>query len=759
MNFRTLKLRSKMLLSFLSTIFIVMLLTMWFSNRITRQALNQNLESSLTVISNIASKAISAGLEFQDNETIKNAVEAFTHEDLFSYIYVTDKDGREVFAYRKDGLPAISSNETLQNSEQEMFVKRPVESYGKKIGNITIGISLSERNRHLAKARWAILFAALGMILIFAVVTFVLSRNIANPITRLTSIAERLVTGDIDQEVEVNREDEIGQLACSFQQMIQALKHKTDVAGQIANGNLKVEMNDVTNEDVLGQAMLKMKQNLAELIQAILGMHEAQREGDHEYFIDAGKFSGVYRDVANGVNNSVRLHIDNLLMVLNILKAYAEGDFSREMKKMPGKLAILNEQVDQIKNNLQSLIAEILPLTKAAMAGKLDARGDIEKFKGGYREIVMGINKTLDAVISPLDEAGEVLHQMGQGNLRVDMQGNYQGDFDKIRQSLNDSLQKLNSLLSQVAVVVEQVTSGARQVTASSQAVSHGATEQASALEEITSSMMEIASQSKQNAENGAQANQLILVAQNAAESGNTQMEQMLAAMGDINSSSNEISKIIKVIDEIAFQTNLLALNAAVEAARAGVHGKGFAVVAEEVRNLAQRSAKAARETTALIESSVQKAEKGSKIAHQTASALDEIIRGIAKATDLVGEIASASKEQVTGIEQVNGGLRQIDQVTQSNAASAEQSASASEELSSQALSLRKMLNKFELRSQNAAGHFAGGQEEGRLDHGSGNGIFPITGTTGDLTDGDTDVWGEEVAGEYSSPSIQDDEF
>jgi methyl-accepting chemotaxis protein len=244
---------------------------------------------------------------------------------------------------------------------------------------------------------------------------------------------------------------------------------------------------------------------------------------------------------------------------------------------------------------------------------------------------------------------------------------------------------RINHVVVQLQEGSDQVASASQQVSAASQSLAEGATEQAASLEETSSSLEEMASMTKKNADNAAQANTLASQARKAADNGSQAMGRMNTAITDIQKSSNETAKIIKVIDEIAFQTNLLALNAAVEAARAGEAGKGFAVVAEEVRNLAMRSAEAAKNTSAMIEESVKNSKNGVDIAGEVGKALNEIVQGIGKTTDLVAEIAAATNEQAQGIDQVNTAVGQMDKVTQSNAANAEESASASEELNAQA--------------------------------------------------------------------------
>jgi len=288
------------------------------------------------------------------------------------------------------------------------------------------------------------------------------------------------------------------------------------------------------------------------------------------------------------------------------------------------------------------------------------------------------------------------MKKLSEGDLDFDVIPH--SEQDEIRGALKSLGADMNDIMSQVQMAGDQIASGSSEVSDSSQSLSQGATESASSLEEISASMQELSTQTRQSAEGATQASQLAEQAKVAADHGNTSMQEMIGAMGDISSSGQDIAKIIKVIDEIAFQTNLLALNAAVEAARAGQHGKGFAVVAEEVRNLAARSAKAASETAELIEGSVKKAENGVTIADRTAAGFTEIVDSIVKVTDLVSEIAASSNEQAQGIQQVTVGLSQIDQVTQQNTASAEEGAAAAEELSSQADQLRQMLSRFVLK-------------------------------------------------------------
>ena len=323
---------------------------------------------------------------------------------------------------------------------------------------------------------------------------------------------------------------------------------------------------------------------------------------------------------------------------------------------------------------------------------------DTQQLQALYEKIADYLRTGVGAIQGYINEISAVLSEVAGGNLQVEITSEYKGDFAALKESLNDIVRSLGDTLSEINTAALQVAMGARQVSDGNQAVSQGATEQASAIEELTATITQIEAQTKNNAGNADKAKTLSAHVRDNAAEGNEQMQAMKKAMEDINESSGSISKIIKVIDDIAFQTNILALNAAVEAARAGIHGKGFAVVAEEVRNLAARSADAAKETTELIEGSIKKAEAGTLITNKTADALGNIVSSVQETVALVEGIASASKEQAIGISQVNNGIEQLLAVVQNNSATAEEGAAASEEMSSQAELLKEMVERFKLK-------------------------------------------------------------
>ena len=385
------------------------------------------------------------------------------------------------------------------------------------------------------------------------------------------------------------------------------------------------------------------------------------------------------------------------------LAATIDGEVRQAFKDIEKARVVADKQaryqsaeVDKLVVNLERLSAGELYCDMQAAEPDEDTRGLYDL----YGRISDNMHLTVNTLKTYIAEIAETLGAMSEGDLTVSIDSEFRGDFVELKQSINGIAQSLSDVMAEINIASEQVAAGTSQVSEGSQAISQGATEQAGSVEELSATITEIAEQTKQNAESAGEANKLTLSAKNDAGQGSERMQEMQNAMTEINEASENISKIIKVIDDIAFQTNILALNAAVEAARAGVHGKGFAVVAEEVRNLAAKSADAANQTTALIEGSVKKAEAGTRIADETAQALMSIVTGVEQAAALVGEIASASETQAGAITQVNGGIDQVSQVVQTNSATSEETAASAEELSSQAELLKKMVGRFRIKEE-----------------------------------------------------------
>jgi methyl-accepting chemotaxis protein len=384
----------------------------------------------------------------------------------------------------------------------------------------------------------------------------------------------------------------------------------------------------------------------------------------------------------------------------------AAGDLTTRIEARSAQ-DVIAANFTRAQNVLANLIDEIGQLTRAAAAGDLAVRAQTAQFTGGFQAAVVGVNTTLDTILAPIDEARRVLHRIGARDLTARVTGQYAGDHAAIKEAINAAVAALAEALRRIAVGAEQVAQASAQISTGSQSLAESSSEQASSLEEVSSSLQELAAMTRQNAGNAQEANQLAVVAGDAAQRGVTSMEDMSATMARIKESSDATARIVKTIDEIAFQTNLLALNAAVEAARAGDAGKGFAVVAEEVRNLAMRSAEAARNTATLIEEAAKHAAGGVATNQQVTAQLSDVSRAFGRVRDVVAEIAAASMQQDEGLAQITKAVEQMNGGTQHVAASAEESASASEELAGQAEVMKAAIGAFRL-DHTPAGKVAG---------------------------------------------------
>ncbi|AMO98809.1 methyl-accepting chemotaxis (MCP) signaling domain protein [Collimonas arenae] len=312
--------------------------------------------------------------------------------------------------------------------------------------------------------------------------------------------------------------------------------------------------------------------------------------------------------------------------------------------------------------------------------------------------IGFGLALWIARVVSrPLGFAVEVARRVADGDLTADIEVRSSDETGQLMQALKDMNESLQKIVGEVRGGTDRIATASGQIAAGNQNLSQRTEEQASSLEETAASMEQLTSTVKQNADNASQANQLAVSASEVAIHGGSVVTQVVSTMGSINASSKKIVDIIGVIDGIAFQTNILALNAAVEAARAGEQGRGFAVVAAEVRNLAQRSAAAAKEIKALIDDSVEKVGVGTKLVDQAGTTMDEIVASVRRVTDIMGEITAASQEQTAGIEQINQAISQMDQVTQQNAALVEEAAAAAGSLQEQASTLASVVSAFKL--------------------------------------------------------------
>jgi methyl-accepting chemotaxis protein len=631
----------------------------------------------------------------------------------------------------------------VYQDDKKMMAYAPVENTE---WSVVVTISEKEVGAPIRTLRTIILVIVVLALFIGIVVAFLIAdRMIKRPVNHLMEAAEELALGNVDVSVNIRSKDELGALGKALTGIIHATKQQALIGEKIADGDLSVEIVPRSDKDIMGISMRHIADTLKDLILENVDLSHAAVEGRLSTRGNAEKFNGGFREIVQGVNETLDAVMAPLSAASDQLEKISNGELPEQLDEniYRGDFRTIVINLNRVRNSLYNLQEDSLMLVQAAIAGNLSARADGSRHMGGYRDIIEGVNDTLDAVTTPIREASLVLEEMSRGNLDTSVKGEYNGDhavikdalnhtlsairgyiveisqilqevslgnldvsierdymgeFESIRASLNHSIDAFNDMFVKINQAAEQVAAGSRQASEGSQLLSQGAADQAGAIEELTASINEIALQTKNNAERAALANELADTAQDNAIAGNGHMQEMLKSMTEINEASENISKIIRVIDEIAHQTNILALNAAIESARAGKYGQGFAVVANEVRSLAARSAAAAKETEALIQSSIGKVHDGMAIAESSAQSLHGIVEGAKKVANLINEIAEASKEQATGIAQINRGIEQVSHVIQSNSATAEESAAISEEMHAQAELLKNMVAAFRIR-------------------------------------------------------------
>ncbi|ACT47381.1 methyl-accepting chemotaxis protein [Methylotenera mobilis] len=564
----------------------------------------------------------------------------------------------------------------------------------------------------------------------------------------LKKISAQHDAGDIDERVDVNKfRGGYAEMAAGINKMVEGHIEMNEKAMAVVQafgeGNFDAPLEKFPGKKAsINQRIEQVRSSIKHFIIDMNNMAKEHDAGNVDLLINVASYKGAYAELADGVNNMVQGHIDVSNKSINVVKGFGDGNFDIPLVKFPGKKALINEAIENTRSNIKAFIADINEMAKQHDLGDIDVKIDEKKYQGVYADMADGVNQMVAGHLNVTRKALGVVSRFGEGDFDVPLEkfpgkkifvndaieavrknlkalnsdahmlsaaaaegritvradaAQHLGDFRKIIEGVNNTLELIVAPIVTVKSSVETINTAAKEIAQGNVDLSQRTEEQAASLEETASSMEELASTVKHNAENAKQANQMAMTASTVAAKGGDVMEQVVSTMTMINQSSQKIEAIISVIDGIAFQTNILALNAAVEAARAGEQGRGFAVVAGEVRNLAQRSASAAKEIKELISDSVEKTSEGTKLVENAGNTMKEVVTSVKKLTDIMAEISAASSEQSAGIDQVNIALTQMDQVTQQNAALVEQAAAAAESLMEQSEEMNRVVSVFKL--------------------------------------------------------------
>jgi methyl-accepting chemotaxis protein len=485
-----------------------------------------------------------------------------------------------------------------------------------------------------------------------------LRNNLRDLIDEIKNMSAEHVKGEMDVLVKADKfEGGFKQIADDINDIVSGQIKETAsfvaVMDELGRGDLSVQFTPLPGKkEVMNKSVDRMRGNLKGIVDSVNWVNGEHEKGNIDMTLRSDMFKGQFAVLAESVNQIVAGHIDLNQKAMACVKAFGEGDFNAPLVQFPGQKAFINETIEQVRSNLKALNEDAQMLSDAAREGQVSVRADASRHLGDYRKIVEGMNETLDMIVDPISTA---------------------------------------------KIAAETINTAAKEIAQGNSDLSRRTEDQAASLEKTTSSMDTLSATVKQNADNAKQANQLAITASDVAQKGGKMVSDVVLTMSAINDSARKIEDIISVIDGIAFQTNILALNAAVEAARAGEQGRGFAVVAGEVRNLAGRSAGAAKEIKELIADSVSKTTEGTKQVETAGDTMQEIVTSVKHVSDIIGEIASASSEQSIGISQINEAIIKMDETTQQNTALVEEAAAAAESMMEQADELMNTMSVFSI--------------------------------------------------------------
>ncbi len=551
----------------------------------------------------------------------------------------------------------------------------------------------STRNTTVALILLAILLTIWALLTVF--------RGVISPIGKVVGLLQLVAQGKYNNSIEVKRHDEIGKLLEALKSMQIKLGFDVADALRISNENLRIK---IGLDNVSTSVMISdPERNIIYMNKAV---HELMRAAESDLRKELPNFNA-----ATLMGSSIDQFHKNPAHQKSMLASLSSTH--RKQIEVGGRTfalaanPVINERGTRLGTALEwndrtaevAVEKEVAGIVEAAVMGDFTERIAMQGKEGFFKQLGEGINKLMETSDRGLQEVVRMLGSLARGDLTDHISNEYAGTFGQLKNDANATSAQLKEIIGQIKDATDTINTASREIAAGNSNLSQRTEEQASSLEETASSMEELTSTVKQNAENAKQANQLAIGASDIASKGGAVVGQVVTTMSSINESSRKIVDIISVIDGIAFQTNILALNAAVEAARAGEQGRGFAVVAGEVRNLAQRSAAAAKEIKQLIGDSVEKVEGGSKLVAQAGQTMEEIVTSIKRVTDIMSEITAASQEQSQGIEQVNTAITQMDEVTQQNAALVEEAAAAAESLEEQAQNLAVSVATFKVDS------------------------------------------------------------